>query len=109
MTLEKGWKTLFILSFIPFFSLSLLGTLILGSLFSFIVTFGFSLSDLGFILLCIGHLTEAVMEGRMFSRSLIIHGSSELEMKSELSARHLHVDLCVSSLNGPFHDVFLAR
>lgn len=26
-----------------------------------------------------------------------------------LSARHVHVDLCVSSLNGPLHDVFLAR
>lgn len=81
MTLEKGWKTLFV----PFFCssfFSLLGTLILDSLFSFIVTFGFSLSDVGFILLCIGHPAEAVTEGRMFSRSLIIHGSSELEMKS---------------------------
>lgn len=81
MILEKGWKTLFILSFVlPFFSL--FGSLIFGSLFSFIVTFGFSLSDVGFILLCIGHPVEAVMEERMFSRSLIIHGSSESEMKS---------------------------
>lgn len=84
MTLEKGVEN-FIHSFFYssfFFSTWYLFYLILDSLFSFIVTFGFSLSDVSFILLCIGHPAEAVMEGRMFSRSLIIHGSSELEMKS---------------------------
>lgn len=81
MILEKGVEN-FIHSFFYSSFFFLLGTLILDSLFSFIVTFGSSLSDVSFILLCIGHPAEVVMEGRMFSRSLIIHGSSELEMKS---------------------------